>query len=495
MKHNLLKIKPYLTLLFLLAGCMFGDPLVGFSQGGLMIESGAQVRVAGNASIVIADGKWQNDGVYAAGTGLVRIEGNGSTLNATIGGLSTNGSFYNLTLDKAANGAKLTNDIVVSHQLLLTKAALDLNTHRLTVSSSDSDAIARTAGYLLSEQPNNSSMVAWYIGTAVGLHTIPFGALSGTYIPVQLRVTAGNLDTVKVSTYPTNAANQPLPTTPTLVTNVFDYQGLDNSARTVDRFWEINPTGGTGVITLTLTAQASEVGSITDLKAQRWDSLSHTWDAPILGQISSATAVQVSNVSKYTTFAVTQALEPLTVEFLSFDAFVRGPIVVLKWVTGNETNSDHFSMQRSVNGSEFTEIGTAAAAGNSHVTLHYASEDQHPLQGMSFYRIVEYGIDGRMVPTAIRAVHFDGPQSMSYALYPNPTTQGILALRIEGGKGENVTVRLADIFGKVLSSSELQLDRDAYEYSFEIIPQLPKGNYIVWIASRQGNKSFKVSVQ
>lgn len=488
-------IKTFSKLIALLAGWLLGLPTAGFSQGGLMVGSSAQVVVDGGASIVVVDGKWQNDGVFAAGTGLVRIEGNGSTANSTIGGLPAAGAFYNLTLDKASNAAKLVTDIAVANQLTLVNAPLDLNTHTLILGSSDSDAVVRTAGYLLSEQPNNSSMVAWYVGAAPGLHTIPFGAVSGIYIPVQIRVTSGNLDTVKVSTYPTNPANLPLPVTPTLVTNVLDDQGLDNSVHTVDRFWEINPTGPTGVITLTLTAQLGEMGSVTNPVAQRWDSLSNTWDAPLPGQVSSATSVKVPNVSAYTAFALTQELEPLRVEFLSFDAYAVGAVVVLKWVTGSEINSDHFSIQRSVDGFSFTEIGTKPAAGNSNLVLHYTGADSLPIQGRSFYRIVEYDIDGKTVTTDMRAVYFETPERMSYSVYPNPVTQGEMRLRIVGGEGENVTLRLIDVLGRVLMVKALSPYNDIAVYDFEIIPTLAKGNYTVWIGSDQGHQSFKVIVQ
>ncbi len=494
MKHIIYpnKVLPFFLL------CVIG--LLGFSgkvfaQGGFVMDINAQVVVEGTASIVIADGKWQNDGIFEAGTGLVRIEGTGSTANSTIGGLSTSGSFYDLTLNKASNAAQLVNDIVVSHQLFLTSGPLDLNTHQLTLDNSDSNAVARTSGYLLSEQPNNSSTVAWFIGTAAGVHTIPFGAISGIYIPMEIRVTSGNVDTVRVSTYPTNGANLPLPVTPTLVTNVLNDEGLDNSANTVDRFWEVNPTGSTGVISLTLNAQLDEVGTVTNLVAQRWDSLSDTWDAPLPGQISSATAVTVPNVSEFTTFAIAEAVEPLRVEFLSFDAYVNGSKVMLKWVTGSETNSDHFSVQRSADGYSFTEIGTEAAAGNSYVVLRYSSEDLNPLKGRSFYRIVEYDVNGGTVTSDMRAVYFEELKSMTFSVYPNPITQGNLQLRIVGGEGETVTIRLADMLGKVLISSELKLNDDIVDYSFEIIPFLAKGNYVVWIASKLGNKSFKVIVQ
>lgn len=480
---------------FMLATSVIGIPTMGFSQGGFLIGNGAQVVVEGNATVVIVDGKWQNDGVFDAGTGLVRLEGNGSTANATIGGLTTNGDFYNLTLDKASNAARLVNDIVVGHQLSLVNAPLDLNTHTLTLSNSDSNAVIRTTGYLLSEQPTNSSTVDWFIGTAVGVHTIPFGAVSGEYIPVKIRVTAGNLDTVSVSTYPTNVANLPLPNTPTLVTNIFNADGVDNSSFTVDRFWEINPTGATGVITLTLTAQTSEVGSITNLAAQRWDSLTDTWDAPLLGQTTTAVSVTVPNVSAFTTFALTQDIEPLRVEFLSFDAYANGSKVVLKWATGSEFNSDYFSVQRSVDGYSFTEVTTKPAAGNSNQLLKYAAEDLHPFQGRSFYRIVEYGLDGNTVKTDMRAVFFETSKSMSYSLYPNPATQGNLQLRIVGGEGENITIRLADILGKILMIKALTIDSDIMVYSFEILPILAKGNYIFWITSKQGNQSFRVVIQ
>jgi hypothetical protein len=477
--------------IFLLWGLLLGLPVAAFPQGGVIIENNAHFVVSGTARIVVVDGKWQNDGVFDAGMSLVSLQG--SLANATVGGQSTD-DFYDLTIDKSASAAQLASDITVSHQLALTAGALDLNTHALTLGRSTTGAVTRTAGYFLSEQPDNSSAVAWVIGTAPGVHTIPFGTVSGGYIPVQIEVTSGNLGTVKVSTYPTNSANLPYPVWPTAVTNLLDDQGLDNSANTVDRFWEITPTGA-GVAKLTLTAQQSELGTVSNLTAQRWDSVSETWEDPLPGQTSSATAVTVPNVSAFSTFAITENLAPLQVQFLDFEAYAVDAIVLLKWKTGSEVNSDHFSVQRSADGLSFTEIGTVGAAGNSQVVLHYADEDRNPLQGRSFYRIVEHGTDGSMVYSEIRAVYFNAPKAIAFEAYPNPTTQANLRLRIVGGDDETITVTLTDLLGRVMHTAQVTPDSDIFVYVFENLPPLVRGTYIVQTKSQQGSDSFKIMVE
>ncbi|HEY4798811.1 MAG TPA: hypothetical protein VII99_07010, partial [Bacteroidia bacterium] len=171
-----------------------------------------------------------------------------------------------------AGGFTMLSNLTVRDTLELSKGPLFLNSHTLTLNNGALSAVSRTDGYFVSEQTDNSGKIKWNIGSTTGAHVFHFGNLAGNYIPFTLNLTAGTIGNVTVSTYPTASNNTPYPVTPIAVTNMYDHNGNDNSSNVVDRFWQIDKDGVSGTATMIFTAAPSEVGSLTALQAQRWNS-------------------------------------------------------------------------------------------------------------------------------------------------------------------------------------------------------------------------------
>ncbi|MBL7954391.1 MAG: SBBP repeat-containing protein [Flavobacteriales bacterium] len=94
----------------------------------------------------------------------------------------------------------------------------------------------------------------------------------------------------------------------------------------------------------------------------------------------------------------------LPVELLSFTGTDEGPSVRLEWTTATEHNTSHFELERGRDGVNYTSIGTLAAAGFSAAVLDYSFTDPSPLDGLSFYRLVQVDLDGSVAyhgPVAI----------------------------------------------------------------------------------------------
>lgn len=94
----------------------------------------------------------------------------------------------------------------------------------------------------------------------------------------------------------------------------------------------------------------------------------------------------------------------LPVELLTFDAVNDGPTVLTSWTTATETGSDHFDVERSATGEQWTRVGRVAAVGNSQVLSNYAWVDHAPLEGWSYYRLKEFNADGHALITSTAVV-------------------------------------------------------------------------------------------
>ena len=98
---------------------------------GLLNTNGAQFVVNGNVKLVLKNTGFTNDGTFIPGTGEVIFSGSVATSASFINGTSTTG-FYNLTLNKSANGLQLGRNITLSNRLLFTSGdSLFLNGYNI----------------------------------------------------------------------------------------------------------------------------------------------------------------------------------------------------------------------------------------------------------------------------------------------------------------------------------------------------------------------------
>ncbi len=108
----------------------------------------------------------------------------------------------------------------------------------------------------------------------------------------------------------------------------------------------------------------------------------------------------------------------LPVTFISpYRAYKVEAGVRIEWTTASETNSSHFDIERSTNGTDFRKIGTVEAQKNSLTVHHYSTLDTRPANEMNYYRLKQVDLDGKFVYTTILAVSYS---RFEVQFYPNP---------------------------------------------------------------------------
>jgi hypothetical protein len=141
---------------------------------------------------------------------------------------------------------------------------------------------------------------------------------------------------------------------------------------------------------------------------------------------------------------------PLPITLVSFTAQnINNQYVSLHWTTAMEENNSHFTIERSSDGMHFDLITTQKAVGNSTVNQNYSYSDMNPVNGVNFYRLRQYDIDGRMAEFPVVQVNF-GLDGLP-VVYPNPAT---LTVNIASGKELVRAVRLFSIEGKEIMSAD-----------------------------------------
>lgn len=180
-------------------------------------------------------------------------------------------------------------------------------------------------------------------------------------------------------------------------------------------------------------------------------------------------------------------VSPLPVNWISFDVRQQSNCSVqLEWVTAGEQNSDHFSVERSRDGRNWTAIAKIKAAGNTSATQKYSSLDPDAPDGLLHYRIRQMDINGSAHYSTIRSIA-KNCGSNALKVYPTLNKAGVVFVTLPTGY-EDAQLRLFNMNGQVAPSKTTGngLARTVY------LQGLPTGEYIIQVINKGKQQSFKV---
>jgi hypothetical protein len=169
-----------------------------------------------------------------------------------------------------------------------------------------------------------------------------------------------------------------------------------------------------------------------------------------LRQGSSSPALVVDDIQMATAFPL--ATSPLPVTLTQFTAQTQGRGVQLAWTTASEVNSDHFVVERSLDGRAFSPLQTVPAAGNSTTPRAYAfldSQAQSSGATQLYYRLRSVDHDGSSAYSPVQAVTL-APAAGGLALFPNPIADGATTLV---GASAGARVQVLDALGRVVTTA------------------------------------------
>ncbi|MCF0064355.1 T9SS type A sorting domain-containing protein [Dyadobacter chenwenxiniae] len=173
----------------------------------------------------------------------------------------------------------------------------------------------------------------------------------------------------------------------------------------------------------------------------------------------------------------------LPVKLLSFDASSEGNAINLAWSSTEETNSDHFDVQRSANGKDWKTITTVAAKGESRSTVDYSAVDNDPFEGENLYRLHMIDKDGTSAYSRILSVKFEG---VAAYMYPNPVSDELTIKAADWSKIKKVEIVGSN--GKKVYSSEKPSPNVK-------VKNLLNGVYLVRFTNTNGSeKTYKIVV-
>ncbi len=214
----------------------------------------------------------------------------------------------------------------------------------------------------------------------------------------------------------------------------------------------INVSGGTGIYSV-----SGDLSGTFDSNAN--SVITIEGDAPFV----SITAVDGNNCSASFTQTYPSCTKVSAVELMDFAGRLAGSNNLISWTTASEYNSDHFAVQRSIDGVTFETIGKVQAAENSNMSLNYEFVDADVLPRTYFYRLEMFDLDGSSELTNIVSLERRGGVSIA----PVPAQDNI-QLTLTNNKEVEAYIEIIDATGKLMTTQIVALQEGINQVDFNI---------------------------
>ena len=137
----------------------------------------------------------------------------------------------------------------------------------------------------------------------------------------------------------------------------------------------------------------------------------------------------------------------IPVTITSVRAARRDQHINVDWNVENEINIRHYTVERSSDGRNFSDLGQVQASGR--LSSAYAWLDQQPFSGDNFYRIRYTNADGSVGYSRIVKVDA-GKIGRAIVVYPNPVTDGIIGTEFRNMPAGVYQARLVNGAGQTI---------------------------------------------
>ena len=176
------------------------------------------------------------------------------------------------------------------------------------------------------------------------------------------------------------------------------------------------------------------------------------------------------------------ASTPLPVDLISLEAESQDQAINISWITGSETNSNYFELQRSINGVDWVGVSKVAAAGHSTTTQYYRYLDDKLASGLYYYRLKQVDLDDSFEFSTVVSASIKNP-ALGIQLYPNPIGADLnLSVPAKHQQAGAYQIEVFDLLGTLLLRREVEVITGD---NYFLVPtaSVPKGVYILKVSS------------
>lgn len=177
----------------------------------------------------------------------------------------------------------------------------------------------------------------------------------------------------------------------------------------------------------------------------------------------------------------------LPIQLLQFSGSLQRDQTQLTWVTTNESNTDHFIVEKSEDGHQFKSIGqvNAAAGITSSTGIRYTYTDAAPFTGTQYYRLRSVEKNGINNYTEILTIKNN--TTGTARIYPTIVRPNTFLWLQTGKQLENVIITVTDIMGRAIMQQHASVLGGNQTTSYTLPwSRMIKGTYVVQVKDVMG---------
>jgi hypothetical protein len=184
----------------------------------------------------------------------------------------------------------------------------------------------------------------------------------------------------------------------------------------------------------------------------------------------------------------------LPIELISFTGWKCNEQVCLDWQTATESNNAYFDLERSLNGSDFTQLQRIyASQPNSQTKQRYTASDNQPIKGLNYYRIRQADLDGSYEYFPVIAVEYlSGIKSCR--IFPMPNG-GEFNIEVNGYGNADAIILVQDNFGRVVFQATSTLKENYSVVRVGLADVLKPGSYLCILKIGETSVPLKLVIQ
>ncbi len=187
-------------------------------------------------------------------------------------------------------------------------------------------------------------------------------------------------------------------------------------------------------------------------------------------------------------------LIPLAMKLISFEARVADEHNVhLEWITEQEVNVSHYTIERSYDASKWVWIGEQKPANNTGPGRKtYRLIDEEPGSGIIYYRLTEHDLSGKKTIAPIRFVTLNTHETTPASLFPNPNDGKQVTISSGIFQDGEVEISIITTDGKLYLRQKTNTGGNTHLTLSDL--NLPVAVYFINLRSATQSQSFKLQV-
>ena len=167
---------------------------------------------------------------------------------------------------------------------------------------------------------------------------------------------------------------------------------------------------------------------------------------------------------------------PLPVKLIYFSGYMQNNRSNLSWQIANEGSTDHFDLERSSNGKDFTLLGNIPAQVNADKNQLYNYIDAKPFSPVTYYRLKMVDKYQKFSYSNILKLSFEGVENTA-KVYPNPFND-LITLSFESSTESLSSIQLFSLAGQLVIVKNISIQKGSNKIQLNG-KSLMKGIYLI----------------